>query len=168
MLYFQGKYIEVSFDFKGDTTGGAISNCKYLLDFKNTSIVLQLVLSRFPKTTFNCHLKQMFSFHIRTTVNFYVKQATPSLLRWQLAKTFWRNFSRSFRLFPTFRRPATNACKRSVGPNAKKGLIFNIQWEMEILIKTKSQKCQNSMKKHQKAKQYVILFHCNSFSWFPF
>ena len=63
MWYFQGKYIEVSFDFKGDTTGGAISNCKYLLDFKNTSIVLQLLLSRFPKTT--SHLEQMFSFTSR-------------------------------------------------------------------------------------------------------
>ena len=63
MFFFQGKYIEVSFDFKGDTTGGAISNCKYLLHFKNTSIVLQLLLSRFPKTT--SHLEQMFSFTSR-------------------------------------------------------------------------------------------------------
>ena len=27
-VFFQGKYMEVSFDFKGDPTGGFISNCK--------------------------------------------------------------------------------------------------------------------------------------------
>ena len=32
---FQGKYIEVSFDFKGDTTGGAISNCKFSMILKH-------------------------------------------------------------------------------------------------------------------------------------
>ena len=28
LYIFQGKYMEVSFDFKGDPTGGFISNCK--------------------------------------------------------------------------------------------------------------------------------------------
>ena len=28
LFNFQGKYMEVSFDFKGDPIGGLISNCK--------------------------------------------------------------------------------------------------------------------------------------------
>ena len=29
LIYFQGKFLEVSFDFKGDPTGAHITNCKY-------------------------------------------------------------------------------------------------------------------------------------------
>ena len=30
-LILQGKYIEICFDFKGDPTGGTITNCKFYL-----------------------------------------------------------------------------------------------------------------------------------------
>ena len=163
MWYFQGKYIEVSFDFKGDTTGGAISNCKFSMILKHLNCFATGSVSISQN---NEPFRTDVFFYIWTTVNFYVKQATPSLLRWQLAKTFWRNFSRSFRLFPTFRRPATNACKRSFGPNAKKGLIFNGKWKSWSKPNLRNAKIYWRSNKKQNNKE--LCFDCNFFSWFPF
>ena len=59
---FQGKYIEVSFDFKGDTTGGAISNCKYIFMF----LVAKQSSKTYSMHFFQKHIRSntfSFSFH---------------------------------------------------------------------------------------------------------
>ena len=68
-----------------------------------------------------------------------------------VGEDFLEKLLQKFSPFSNIQTPRDKRLQKIFWPKCQKGL--DIQWEMEILIKTKSQERQNSLKKNQKAKQ---------------